>query len=351
MSSLLLVFVPALALADAPKDVFVVLGTGEAVSEELAEDVTEALAFSIAQEKGLSFLPRELLLSKLQYTDPTSPGTCLFDNECLRRVHETLGTRWFVLARLARRGDDYKVTVIRIGDSAATDSIKAASVPGGAADVINKTRGMVVASLRKSVTTFVVTVNEPDAVVVFNGKEVGKGSTTVKVKPGAYRIVVRKEGFTSFDAKLECAAERQCIVPVNILPKRTLPIDPVPGDLSGTLVVTGWSVAGVGVAMTAMGIAFGLQAADAQSRLDGACPTPGEVCSLANSVAEDLHAEGETGSLLFNTVGIGGMILAAAGLVTAIAGHAMTPAPSEKVDVTPTLGPNGTVMLNARIDF
>jgi hypothetical protein len=356
---LLLCLVAPAAAQDKPRDALVVLATGD-VSGELAEDVTEAISFSIAKDKGMNFLPKEAITAKLGYVSPAEPGDCLFDNQCLRRIHKELKTRYFIAARLQRSGGGYKITVVRVAHAASGDVVEAAAVPDSASDVINKTRALVVASLKVPMATFVFSVNETDAIIELGGKKVGTGNTSVRVKPGTYSVKVSKPGFQSFQAKLRCDARRQCIVPVNLIPKR---VDPGPGPGPGKtepsntpmiLQATGWSAAGVGAAMTVVGVVFGLQASDAQSQLEAACPIAGQPCSIDRAAAQGLQDDGDQGSSLFNAVGIPGMILLGGGLITAIVGHVIdTPAAEGegKVDILPTWIPNAGLGVNATFRF
>ncbi len=351
LPTLVLLLAPAIAAQDKPKDALVVLATGD-VSEELAEDVTEAISFSIQKEKKLAFIPKEAVTAKLGYTGPNSPGSCLFDNECLRRVHKALKTRYFVAARLSREGAGYKISVARIADTAASDVLVAATVPDSASDVINRTRALVVESLKNPLATFVFSINEPDALIEVGGKAVEKGKKRVQVKPGMYMVKVSKEGFQPFEAKLRCEAKRQCIVPVNLLPKRKITIEdpklPPKSNLPFILQVSGWSAAGVGAVMTGVGIAFGAQSASAQQELEDACPTPNSPCTIGRDEATQLRDDGDTGAGLFNAVGIPGMILLTGGIITAVVGHVIddpTPDTKGKVEITPSLAPGG-----ARID-
>ncbi len=349
------------ALADEPpkpSDALLVVGTGADVSQELADDITEAIAFSIAKDTGMSFLPKEVVTAKLDYESPGKPGTCIFNNECLRKVHRSLKTRHFIVARLARGGAGYKITVVRVTNTASGDVTAAGDTPNGPSDVINKMRALVTQSLKTPIATFVLSVNEQDAIVEVGGKKVGTGSTTIKVKPGTYRIRVSKKGFVTFEAKLQCTAGQQCIVPVNIIPKQAVvkPPDPpvkTPGadNTPKILKIAGWSTAGVGVAMTIVGVVYGLQASDAQSELDVACAT--SPCSITADRASELTSQGESGSSIFNGVGITGIVLTVLGAGAAITGHLIKPKTATKstIDVQPTWAPDGSFFMRARVRF
>lgn len=348
-----------LAAADEPVDALVVVATGADMSAELAADTTEALHFSVAPDTGLNFLPKEKVLGMLAYDGPMQPGSCIYDNECLRRTHKELGTRWFIVVRLSASGSGYGITVVRIAESAELDVAVNGESGHSAAELINKCRGLVVSAMKTPLATLVFSVNEQDATVEVGGKVVGQGSVTVEVRPGTYRVRITKEGFVPFDAKIACGADRQCIVPVNILPLQRVPDPepdpepdpgtPVPDNTPQILQITGWSAAGVGAAMTVVGVIFGVNAANNQSDLDAACADP--QCSITRQDARAMANDGEQGATLFNAVGIPGMILLVGGVTTAVIGHIIEPETKQELEVTPALGLDGSVFLNARLRF
>ena len=335
------------ASATEPADVLLVLATGADAGEELAGDVNEALSFAIAREKEMVFLPKEKVMGEMDYESPTKPGNCVFDNACLRKVKEKLGARWFIVARLALRDGGYQITVTRIADSADEDVSRAKPSPAGAASVINTTRGLVLGSLKQPMTTLVLSVNIPDALVEINGVKRGEGPTSVAVKPGRYKIRVSKEGYTPFEATITCAADRQCVVPANIfeVPVNNLNPDPRVPTVDSTpkiLQITGWTAAGIGLVMGGVGIAYGVQAKSLQNRADKACSSNPCGGSLENRAdAEQLQREGQTAAKLFNGVGIPGLILLAAGTAVAVVGHVLEPETGAEVEIQPSFGPGG----------
>lgn len=340
-------------------DALVVLATGQDVDMELAGDVTEAVSFALARDKetGWSFLPKEQIIARLGYTSPEKPGACLFNNECLRKIHQDLKTRRFVLVRLEKREGGYRVILVRVADSAGQDRTASAEIPGAVADVINRVRGMALESMKEQVARFVFSVNEKDATVEVGGKEVGHGSVTINVKPGSYKVRVHKPGFVTFEATLRCTANQsQCVVPVNLVPEREHVPDPGPGpqlppdNTPFVLQVSGWSAVGVGLVMTTVGIVFGLEASRTQDDLNAACS--GQPCSLTRPDARAKLQEAEDAASLFNGVGITGIVLTAVGAAVAITGHVLDTTDEGKgsVDVSPAFGPD-RVMLNTTIRF
>ena len=345
VSLLLFAAIPVQAVE--PADVLLVLAIGTDAGAELAGDVTEALTFTIARDKGMRFLPKEKVKGEMDYESPTKPGNCVFDNACLRKVKQKLGARWFIVARLALREGGYQITVTRIGDSADEDVSTAKPSPAGAASVINTARGLVVGSLKQPMTTLVLSVNIPDALVEINGVKRGEGPTSVPVKPGRYKIRVSKAGYTPFEATVICNADQQCVVPANIFkaPVNSLNPDPRVSTVDSTpkiLQITGWTGAGIGLVMSGVGIAFGIQAKSLQNRADTACsanPCGGSLQNRAD--AEQLEREGRMASKLFNGVGIPGFILLAAGTALAVVGHVLEPETGAEVEIQPSFGPGG----------
>lgn len=352
------------AWAQAPPphhDGLLVVAVGASVDAELIDDLTEGLHFATkraAAKRDFRFLPKEKVKSALGYLGPKSPGSCILDRECLRKAHKTLGTRFFLLVRLQPSDGRFQIVVTRIGEKAADDVVKDGSSPTGAANFMNAARSLILSSLEDPRITLSLSVNEKGAAIEVGGKVLT--GTTIRVRPGRYRIRVTKEGFVPFEASVDCVAGQPCVVPANIFRSPTIPTrptDPRPTDPTADpvpriLQITGWSAAGLGVALTITGIVFGAQSSSALSELEDACASG--VCTLSRGDAEDKRSKGEDGATLFNALGIPGMILTAGGLATAIVGHvlaARSPGSKGDVEVTPAIGPGGTTLLMTRIRF
>jgi hypothetical protein len=326
----------SVALAEPPpQDVFVVLAVAPGDSPELANDVTEALSFALSQDEGqaLNFLPKERVIEQLGYASPDQPGTCIFDHECLRRVHKELGTRLFVVARLESTEERHDITVVRITESAELDVVTSARTAASTADLINRTRTLASIALRPPKIMLVISVNESEASIEVDGLPVGIGSVTLEVEPGVQQVRVSKPGFHPFEREVPCAAGAPCVLPVHL--QSTQPNLVTGGAAMSTpeiLQMTGWSVAGVGAVMSVVGLIYGVDATQASDDFESACRTV--PCTMTRAEAQALASEGQTGATVFNSVGIPGLVLLAGGVATGVVGHWL-----ESKDATLTVVP------------
>ncbi len=320
----------AAASADEPKDALLLAGSGPGIETDLTDDVGEAVTFALGGDKGFRALPKEKVQAKIGYLGPNKPGDCLFDTECLRKVHKELGTRWFVVVRLSVEDGQYRVVVTRIADQGNLDVAVSALVPRSTSDLINKLRALVGGALAEPMTMLTISINEKDALVEANDVKLGQGSISRRVRAGSYRIRVSKAGFTTFEATISCVVEQPCVVPATIFREQT-PLER-PTTASGVspttktaLVATGWAVTAIGVGMLVTGAVFGARSTALNSELAEVCPAGG-VCTIGRAEADQKVTDGRDAAKLFNAVGIPGIVLAVGGLAMALTGHLLTPA-------------------------
>ncbi len=363
-----IVFVSALTLAqvgsaqNTQRDALVVVGVGASIDAELLDDLTEGLHFAVpraAPERAFDFIPKERVNAKLGYNGPKSPGNCILDRECLRKVHKALGTRFFLLIHLKPHDGRFQIVVTRVGNAASDDVVKDGISPTGPAEFMNAARPLVLKALVSPRTTLSLSVNEQDATVEVDDKEVGRGSLSIQIRPGRYKIRVSKKGFIPFQTTVVCQEDQPCVVPANIFREPAKTVAPVPtakpttrtGSTPQILKITGWSTAGLGLALTITGIVFNAQSAATYSELEDACVDG--VCSLSRAAAEDKRAQGEDDAALFNALGIPGLILTVGGVATAIVGHVLASGSKGEgsIEVTPALGPGGSSLLITRVRF
>ncbi|MBT9558766.1 MAG: PEGA domain-containing protein [Myxococcales bacterium] len=338
---LFLLMLPLSALAVERPDVLVVIGAGSSLPDEFEDDVGEPLSFTLSKSKELAFafLPMDRVRTELGYGGAMAPGSCVFDNECLRKTRASLGADRFIVVKLAGTEAEVDLTVTRITDSSVTDVSRTQKVQGGAAEVINVARGLAIEVLEERRATVVVTVNEPDAIIEVGGVRLPEGKRRLEVKPGSYRITVSKPDFTPFETTLTCRPGEQCAASASIFPLRQDDLGGATNDtLSRSLVISGWSAAGVGAVLTAVGIVYGLRSQELSDELDAACIGTSaigrSVCDLTRSEADDKAAEGREAARIFNGAGITGMVLLVAGITTAAVGHGIAP-DDTSVEVAP----------------
>lgn len=338
---LFLLMLPLSALAVERPDVLVVIGAGSSLPDEFEDDVGEPLSFTLSKSKELAFafLPMDRVRTELGYGGAMAPGSCVFDNECLRKTRASLGADRFIVVKLAGTEAEVDLTVTRITDSSVTDVSRTQKVQGGAAEVINVARGLAIEVLEERRATVVVTVNELDAIIEVGGVRLPEGKRRLEVKPGSYRITVSKPDFTPFETTLTCRPGEQCAASASIFPLRQDDLGGATNDtLSRSLVISGWSAAGVGAVLTAVGIVYGLRSQELSDELDAACIGTSaigrSVCDLTRSEADDKAAEGREAARIFNGAGITGMVLLVAGITTAAVGHGIAP-DDTSVEVAP----------------
>jgi hypothetical protein len=353
---------PAVALGQLmPRDAFVVLAVGDGVTQEMADDITEAVSFAVGAQRELTFLPKERIQQKLIYKGPLSAGNCLFDNECLRQCHTDLGTRWFVVARLTAGMNGFQIVVTRIGQSPAGDLQASGQSPASTGDAINKVRALLIKVLKEPQAILVINANENDAAVYIDGKPAGKGPMRITVNAGPHKVSVTKDGYATFDAVIDCAANNQCMVPASIFPapKEIVKRNPFTGpkikksagDSGRIWRIAGWTSAGVGAGLAVMAVIAGVQATDLEQELNDACvELP---CSISKGDAKAKTEEGERAAIVANISGIVGGVLLAGGAAAIIYGYLG----QEKlrsmgaIEIQPYIGSHGELGIGATLSF
>lgn len=335
-----------------PSDALAVITTGSELPEDLETDVGEPLAFALGRDtqKGYHFLPLDQVRTDIGYGGASAPGACVYDDACLRAAKARLGVRHFILVRLAPAPEGLSVTVKRIADAPSGDVSRSRTLGLDVADAINAASALVgeVVAIRRA--TVVVTVNEPGATIEVAGVQLAPGVDRVEVEPGLVKVRVAKEGFSPYEGEHTCRAGETCAVAASLAEYRDAIELPVPeaDPLGQSLVISGWSVFGGGVALAVAGMVLDLKAADLQSSLERDCEvTP---CATTRASAESDVSRGEdlarNARILY---GVGGGV-AAVGLVTAVLGHTVHLWNADvQVDVGAQLG--RTPGINATIRF
>ena len=333
------------ARAESP-DVLAIVVSGAGLPEDLDEDVGEPLAFTLGKEadRHFAFLPLEQARTALGYEGATSPGSCVFDSECLRKTRKQLGAARFIVVRLTAAGSEVELTVTRVTDAQVSDVSRTQRTPIRASEIINAARGLVLAVLEEKKATLVLTVNEADAIVTVGGAVLPAGKTRLEVAPGTYTVSVAKPEFVAFETSITCRAGEQCAVSASIFPVQKVQI-PTEADptLSRSLIISGWSAAGVGAVLTAVGIIYGLDAKNLEDELEASCA--GQICDITRDEADSKREEGRQAARIFNGAGITGAVLLVAGITTAAVGHAIAPDFDASVDISPAYVPGGAGIL------
>jgi len=303
--------VPAVAQQAAPS-ALLVLGAGENLSSDLLDDVTEAVAFSVGRAKNISFIPKERCQEIVGYHSPREPGSCGFDDECIRSKRKALGVERFIIVRLTLLPQRYRVQVIAVGAEAKSDRSAVGQSSRSSSDLINQIRRLVLPLFEQESLTLQIIPNVADAQVSVDGKALGTGTVSKTVTAGSYRVRVTRAGYVPFEVATPCPSGPVCTVQVNLVPEGAVATAETP--MSTRLIVrwSGWATAGVGVAMTTVGIVFGIKARGFQQELDDRCV--GRQCTGTQAESESTLAQGNDAATIFNAVGIPGMVLAAGGL-------------------------------------
>jgi hypothetical protein len=345
--TLLILSWPTASSAVTPTDALLVVGIDPQLEAELADDVTEAVSFAVgdaAPGRTFNFFSKERIKAELDYRGPRKSGGCIFDNECLRRAHQRLRTRTFVLGRIKRVPAGYHIVLTRIDLDRRLDVTRQATTPESPAALINKVRALLVESLSEAPASLLLRVSESDAIVAIGGRDVPKGVREIEVEPGMHHVSIVKPGFVDFSVDIPCRAAERCVVSAT-LQKEPEPIDPA---LSKGLIAGGWSAVGVGVVLSTVGIVYGLRAQSIDDELATECI--GAVCQGARADAETRAADGQQATRVSNGAGITGLVLVVGGVATAIAGHALSVDVEGDVHIS-TSFTSGGAYLNAAFDF
>lgn len=293
----------------------VVVGAGHDVSADLIDDVNEAVAFAVGRSEQIVFVPKERVREALGYRSPREPGSCSFDDECIRRQRKGLKVKRFIVVRLTVKDGGYRIHVIDVAEKADADVSLVGQSTASSSDLINQTRRLVRKLLAPS-TTLEVRTNLVDATIEVGGKQVGVGRASVVLPLGTHVIRVSKEGYTRFETSVTCVQGQKCVVQANLAKAQKGSQDASPSSWEDTLRITGWSTLGVGVAMTVVGAVFGVRALSLQQELDDACD--GNLCQLTREEMTTKLSSGDDAAAIYNTVGIPGMVLTAGGALMVV---------------------------------
>ncbi len=331
-------------------DALAVVVTGAGIPEDFETDIGEPLAFALGRGVEGAFLPLDEVRTQIGYGGPASPGSCLYDDECLRAARGRLGARSFLLVRLAPAAQGLTVTVKQIGRDTFGDVSRSRVVALDVAEAINVATALVGEVTSAQFAVVVVSVNEPGARVEVEGRLLPDGVDRVEVAPGRIKVRVSKEGFSPYEGAHDCRAGETCAVAAALAAFRAAVVLPEPDEsgLDDALIASGWSAVGVGALLSVVGVVLGLQADDLQAELEDACE--GSVCTTTLNSAKGKVADGEAlardASIFY---GVGGAV-AAAGLITAVLGHTTSQwAEGTAVEVSPWFG--NTPGLSATVRF
>ncbi len=335
---------------------FVVVSADSEVSVEFANDLTEALTFKLKTELDVDFLPKEKLHELMKYQGPKNQGSCLYDHDCLRAVRSKLGDhKWFVLGKISTDGDLRKLVFTRIADSSENDVTKTVSMANEFAAVLNKSINLVKAVIQKMGAFVLINVNPTDAEIFLNGAPL-KNSIEVKVKPGAYKLEVRREGYQPFARNITCEENSKYMIPVELVKVNSEPsigdpidpdhLDPVEPETNlseytarrktrAALISTGWITAIGSSAFVILAINNAFEVSNTEQELSDACA--GKSCTISKSKYDSLIESGRSATKNYNWMLPTGISLFVAGATTALVGHLL---PEKTLHATPIITPD-----------
>ncbi|HIA02931.1 MAG TPA: PEGA domain-containing protein [Myxococcales bacterium] len=338
-----------------PKDAFVSLAVGDAISQELADDVTEAVVFAVGSQKKLNFIPKEQLQQGLGYKSPSHTGNCVFDNECLRTLRKKLTIRWFIIARLSADGPNVKIVMSKIGSSGALDVQATAITPNGASDIINKVRTLLLQVIKQPVATLSISPGSPDAAVFIDDKAVGNGDLQIEVTPGPHDVRVTRDGYSPFTINIECSANAKCVVPVKLGKAIVVPeakISTSAHDPGYIWRIAGWTSTGVGSGLIIMAAVAAANVSSLEKELNDACATT--PCNISKNDATSKTEEGQQSALIANIGGVIGGLLLAGGVAAVVLGYLKKDSPSSEgghVQLEPFMDTHGNFGMGATLRF
>lgn len=303
-------------LADQPKpvDLALVVFSGAIPENIEIDDVGSPLGFALGQLKDASFQDQYMASQFLtDYKSNTEPGSCIYDSTCLRKVRKDKGLRHFFVAKADfQAGGQVKVTILRITDSIVTDTEVSKVVSATASSIVNLIKAVVTESLEAEATA-----PKPDSQPVIN------------VEPLPVKPVV----------KIPPPEPHPPLLPPNLI---TDSPSPRPGR---NLIITGWTLVGVGAVLAGVGTYYGVQASKIETDLNENCG-PNTLCPYTSTEASDLSDDMKTDGLLFNSLGIPGWVMVAGGLATAISGHVLATETHGVVEISPVLTPESAMLFS-----
>ena len=327
-----------------------VLGAGEALSADLLDDVTEAVLYSVGQAEKVSFIPKERCQESVGYSSPREPGSCGFDDECVRSKRATLGVERFIIVRVTPTTQGYRIQVTSVGQAAENDRTATGNSTRSSSDLINQIRRLVVPLFQQLSVTLQVISSASDAQVFVDEKPVGAGTVSLSVEAGNHSVRVTSPGHVPFETTANCVAGGPCIVRAVLVKAGDSTSPDVPLQTTDIVRWSGWATAGVGVAMTVVGTVYGFKARAYQQELDDSCQ--GRICARTQSKSSKTLSAGEDAAMIFNAVGIPGMVLAAGGATLVILSYLDVFSESESsARILPSVDADGGVHLHTEWRF
>ncbi len=339
----------ALAQQDA-SSALLVLGAGEDLSADLLDDVTEAVSYAVGQAKKVSFIPKERCQESVGYLSPREPGSCGFDDECVRSKRGQLGVERFIIVRITPQSQGYRIQVTSVGSTAANDRTAMGESTRSSSDLINQIRRLVVPLFEQPTVTLQIITSASEAQVFVDGTSVGTGTVSMPVLAGPHTIRVTRVGHVAFETTANCVAGSPCTVRAMLVKEGDTTGADTPLQTTEIVRWSGWATAGVGVAMAVVGTVYGLKARAYQQDLDDACQ--GRLCALPRSKSTDTLSSGEDAAMIFNAVGIPGMVLAAGGATMVILSYLDVFDDSDSAArIIPVISADGSVHLHTEWRF
>jgi len=327
-----------------------VLGAGEELSADLLDDVTEAVLYSVGQAEKVSFIPKERCQESVGYLSPREPGSCGFDDECVRSKRAALGVERFIIVRITLHEQAYRIQVTSVGQAAVNDRTAMGQSTRSSSDLINQIRRLVVPLFQQPSVTLQIISSASDAQVFVDGKPVGTGTVSMSVEVGTHAVRVTRAGYVAFETTANCVAGAPCSVRAVLVKEGEVAPPDSPLQTAEIVRWSGWATAGVGVAMTVVGSVYGFKARSYQQELDDSCQ--GRYCARTRSKGSNTLGSGEDAAMIFNAVGIPGMVLAAGGATLVILSYLDVFSESDSsARILPVVGADGGVHLHTEWRF